>query len=85
MYAGKSLDAAQAVGDPRADAGASGKLKSGLAKRDCRIVIDGIGFHRLDNTSRRQLADPRNSIADPGPRLAMLRNLKMDVAIGKLF
>ena len=38
---------AQAVADPGADAGPARLLAARLHQRDCRIVVDGLGVHRV--------------------------------------
>ena len=62
--------AAQAIGDPRADAGAAGDLKAGLEKCHRGIVIDGVGLQRADD--RDAVGDLRRvgqHLAQPRARL----------------
>lgn len=40
-----AIETAEAVAEPRANAGPSGELRTGLAKGDRGIVIDGLGEH----------------------------------------
>ena len=69
--------AAQAVRDPRADAGPAGDLESGLEKRHRRIVIDRFGLQGLDDADVvGDLGGVRQQFAEPRAALAVLRELE---------
>ena len=67
----------KAVGKPRSDARAPGKLRSGLEVRHRRVVIDRLGMHR--SNERELVGDLRRigeQLADPCAGLAALLELK---------
>ena len=65
--------------------GRPASCEAGLEKRDRRIVIDGLGVHRLDEAQLvRDLRRVRHQLADPRAGLAVLRELNSDGATGKL-
>src|SRR5690348_9501858 len=68
---------AKTIGNPRTDAGASGKLKPGLAKRDSRIMIDLLGLNRFDDGEVvDRFGGMRQQFAEPCARFSVLRELK---------
>ena len=69
--------AAEAVGGPSADAGATGQLASRLHERDRRVMVDGFRVHRADDAPFVGLrGDVRNQFAEPIAGLAVLLELE---------
>ncbi len=69
--------AAQTVRHPRAQARPARELEAGLRERDRGIVIDLLRVHRLDEAEVvHDLRRVRQELADPGARLAVLRELE---------
>ena len=67
---------AQAIRQPGSDARPPGNCAPGLKKRDRRVVINGFGEHRLDETKPIDDASRvRQEFADPGAALPVLGEL----------
>ena len=67
-----------AVREPGADGRTARLLRSGLEERHCRIVVDRLGVHRLDDAELvHDLGGVRQQFADPGARLAVPGELEL--------